>query len=654
MGDLVKTLGSFIQKLSDENYAQSLAFYRFWFGVGQTYHRIPSDQILDIVWDNRLTSSSLIDPGRGKLIHSTAHLIVCFAGDVESDSTPGSPGLQSHLCTRTLREFFDSNLLVAWHKDHNWGSIDTTNFCADANLIAHWANIGCVEEAAIRDHILQSLISYPKLYDHQADALIILFKLAGPTFEAYTDRSVVDRCFELLKDHYSSGAKAELVKVCVPHVVEDSHWAKTNLQEVVGLRERFWEGLPPPPVMNPGPADADLTVTPVITSQALPNRGLAPQVLHPPLLEPVVIPEGNTSPESSTPHSPSISVATMSDFTVGDTSDDEPLFDPTVITPHDTLYFQDGNVEILCGNTLFRVHTSVLSLHSLVLGRMLVTANLATAESPSGCPRILSSDTATDFATLLKVIYLPAYAAILVCQSIVPLTTYVYRFLERNKVPDFTTFSSLLRITAKYEMPSIRSQMLNVVRDAYPETFEGLVPSKPLGESVFSGPTPHPNEVLNLFAQQNITSVLPVAYYMAVRRGPDSLMDRRLPASARLSPEILQVAIKGLLALREMEVKEAHRLVFGSKGSRTCSLSSCPSRNITGPRISEAHQKVIDRIADSTYSGTKLLQALSLREVRGGDRLGFCGSCVEGWEAGHVDVRRKAWAALPDVFGLKG
>jgi hypothetical protein len=80
------------------------------------------------------------------------------------------------------------------------------NFYADANLIAHWANLGLVEENAIRNHILQSLISHPKLYIHQANALVILFKVAGATFEAYADPSVVDRCFELLKDHYRRGS----------------------------------------------------------------------------------------------------------------------------------------------------------------------------------------------------------------------------------------------------------------------------------------------------------------------------------------------------------------------------------------------------------------------------------------------------------------
>ena len=146
------------------------------------------------------------------------------------------------------------------------------------------------------------------------------------------------------------------------------------------------------------------------------------------------------------------------------------------------------------------------------------------------------------------------------------------RFPERGRVPDFTTFSSLLRISAKYEIPTVRSQVLDVARKAYPETFEGLSPSKPLGESVFSGPAPHPNEVLNLFVQQKLTSTLPMAYYMAARRGLDSLMDRRLPASGILSPEILQVAIRGLMALREVELNETHHLIFGQRGSRPCSV----------------------------------------------------------------------------------
>ena len=90
--------------------------------------------------------------------------------------------------------------------------------CLDSNLIAWQANSGYVKETTIRNHILQPLVddpSYSKTYDHQADAMIILFKIAGATFKAFVDPPVVDRCFEIFKDHYShDSVKGKLVQVC--------------------------------------------------------------------------------------------------------------------------------------------------------------------------------------------------------------------------------------------------------------------------------------------------------------------------------------------------------------------------------------------------------------------------------------------------------
>jgi len=225
-------------------------------------------------------------------------------------------------------------------------------------------------------------------------------------------------------------------------------------------------------------------------------------------------------------------------------------------------------------------------------------------------------------------------------------------------VPDFSTFSSLLRITAKYEMPAIRSQMVDVVRDAYPETFEGLGPSKPLGESVFSGPTPHPNEVLNLFVQQKLTSALPMAYYMATRRGLGLLMDKYLPPNATLPPDTLRTASEGLMELREMELNETHDLILEPKGSHPCSASNCPSRIPAGTAGSVVCRDVFKHIVGSSRSGTKVLEVPKFYEDRGGNVQsvwpGICSSCVERWESGHAELRKRAWAMLPDAFGLKG
>jgi len=227
-----------------------------------------------------------------------------------------------------------------------------------------------------------------------------------------------------------------------------SHCSDAGFQQVITLRERGWEGLPPPPVFTvggAGPAGVnqnDPAVTPVVTSLGLPSRDLEPQVIQPPLLEPrasqvpefpplepVAIPETDAIPASPTTRSPSISIATISDFTTADVTDDEPPvdpttpdisddelpIDPTAIIPHKTFYLEDGNVEVLCGNTLFRVTVSTLSFHSPALRQMFAQTNLATAESPNGCPRILSSDAAKDFATLLKVVYLPGFVGLPAC-----------------------------------------------------------------------------------------------------------------------------------------------------------------------------------------------------------------------------------------------
>ena len=199
MDEIGKDLDSAVKKLSDDNYEQSLAIFRGWFGT-QTHRQVPPDQIFNVIWDNRRMGSMNLDLSSGELIHPTVHLIVRFASDIESDHflAPHSSGLQSRLCAGTLQGFLTGDLADA--RGGERGSL-CANFCTDANLIAHWVNLGCVEEPMVRNRILQSFASRQALDDHQAFALITLFKLAGATFEAYVDTPVVDRCFELLKDY---------------------------------------------------------------------------------------------------------------------------------------------------------------------------------------------------------------------------------------------------------------------------------------------------------------------------------------------------------------------------------------------------------------------------------------------------------------------
>jgi len=166
-----------------------------------------SDRFFRDIRDNK-GGGSAEDP-ISALTHSDAHLIVRFASDIESDRilSPHDSGLRSHLCTESLREFFRDNMVIVSRTDRGHGLHMARllhEFYVHTGLIAHWANLGCMEESMIRNRILQSLISYPRLYEHQANALLTLFKLAGAIFGTYAGPSVIDRCFELLKNYCQS------------------------------------------------------------------------------------------------------------------------------------------------------------------------------------------------------------------------------------------------------------------------------------------------------------------------------------------------------------------------------------------------------------------------------------------------------------------
>ena len=97
------------------------------------------------------------------------------------------------------------------------------------------------------------------------------------------------------------------------------------------------------------------------------------------------------------------------------------------------------------------------------------------------------------------------------------------RFLERNVIPDFTVFASLLRMTAKYGFSDVREALVEHLKGAYPTKWEDFETAKILGENVFGLPKPHPNVVLNLLLEQRIKFALPFAAYRAALAGFSSL-----------------------------------------------------------------------------------------------------------------------------------
>ena len=110
----------------------------------------------------------------------------------------------------------------------------------------------------------------------------------------------------------------------------------------------------------------------------------------------------------STASSPTLSISTISDLTPNELDIGESNGERTRIpTRHETFYLEDGNVEIVCEHTIFRIHSSIVSFSSSRLRDMLSPPALLRATAPEGCRRIVFDDRAEDFAVLLKMISTP-------------------------------------------------------------------------------------------------------------------------------------------------------------------------------------------------------------------------------------------------------
>ena len=162
------------------------------------------------------------------------------------------------------------------------------------------------------------------------------------------------------------------------------------------------------------PADIDTPVA--FAPQDLPaleiGTGLPPSALQEIVPSSILHDAGSSSetfvniPSTAT-SSPTMSISTVSDLTSTEFDEEIEHSEGGMTARHDAFYFEDGNVEIVCGDTVFRVHSSILSYSSPKLRDMLSPSTLLDAPMPEGCPRIVFADSVEDFAVLLRVICTP-------------------------------------------------------------------------------------------------------------------------------------------------------------------------------------------------------------------------------------------------------
>lgn len=176
------------------NFLLGFIRYHFWFELGEVYSQIPSDVVFDSIWNHKRDF-----PLDNYIFHPTSPLVYRFASDAESDHilAPYSIELRSRLNACILQEFLAINVALTYTSSYS-----RTDFLVDANLIAHCANLGYIEETAIRNPnvppaILNRMMSASAWWSYK---------------EGWT--SVIDQCFHCLSDHRRCGGMISVSKYC--------------------------------------------------------------------------------------------------------------------------------------------------------------------------------------------------------------------------------------------------------------------------------------------------------------------------------------------------------------------------------------------------------------------------------------------------------
>jgi hypothetical protein len=203
-------------------------------------------------------------------------------------------------------------------------------------------------------------------------------------------------------------------------------------------------------------------------------------------------------------------------------------------------------------------------------------------------------------------------------------------------------FASLLRMTTKYGFSDVRNQLAHGIKGAYPTKWEGFESGTVLGEDIFGSPKPHPNVVLNLFAEQGVRFALPFATYRAAMGGFSSLICDE--PGAVLSRLMLASAVNGMERMRDEFTELAYSAVCDTI-MQGCHDTSCAMNVSADP-------------PDWWNGGLKKIYGTMVKDCKR-DRLAslslgniVCANCAKTLETTHRGWCNVTWNNLPRMFGV--
>jgi len=329
---------------------------------------------------------------------------------------------------------------------------------------------------------------------------------------------------------------------------------------------------------------------------------------------------------------------------------------------HPTLYYDDGNLILSCGSTLFRVHRSVLSKHSPVFRTLFERDEDTKTETLRGCLHVALDDTKEEIEALLNVIY----------------DGFRIDFPELTVV-NFPTLANIFRMATKYRIDRARKDILDRLKEEWPfaltrhdakcdaRTQAVLRVQQQRQQAPNAAADPNANAA---FLEQEEFAVPPASVIALLRNGGSADKELLAPLFYALSCSTWQFGGPAVgHHIAPLSHADIERFIVGLEQVRTVFstiVATRPTKNLLGAHAATNCEAgvatfwqsvpVVLLFSQNAIRARRPIEALKdvLTWARGPNlaTFGVCATCA-GLIAAHVERERSAlWDKIPALFGL--
>lgn len=187
---------------------------------------------------------------------------------------------------------------------------------------------------------------------------------------------------------------------------------------------------------------------------------------------------------------------------------------PILTSESSQFWLSDGNVIIQAESTQFRVHKSVLSMHSTVFCDMFMIPQPHGQLEVEGCPIVHLSDTAGDVDCLLRAFYgrsVSVSTSLFVNRMIFfDITSY-----DSKKPQEFAFLAALLRLGKKYDCVMLFADALDRLQTSFSSNLSIFDSRRSSRTIIFYIGLYF--DIMNLAQELGIQSILPALLYLALQ-----------------------------------------------------------------------------------------------------------------------------------------